>query len=148
MPRSEGIEDSAIPILVKQNAREEEDNSDAFQAEPDAYAGIQIKGLTKIFGKKLAVNNLSINFYENQVTALLGHNGAGKTTTMSMITGLFSPTSGTAIVNGFDIITDMKAARCSLGLCPQHDVLYDELTVEEHLRFFCVVCDASCSLVH
>ena len=54
---------------------------------PDAKAGIRIKGLTKRFKKKVAVNNLSFEMYENQITALLGHNGAGKTTTMSMLTG-------------------------------------------------------------
>lgn len=87
----------------------------------------------------MAVNDLHLNFYENQVTALLGHNGAGKTTTMSMLTGLFPPTSGTALVNGCDIRTDILSVRSSLGLCPQHDVLFDELTVEEHLKFFCLV---------
>lgn len=58
---------------------------------------------------------------------------------MSMLTGLFPPTSGTALVNGFDIKNDIESVRGSLGLCPQHDVLFDEMTVEEHLRFFCLV---------
>lgn len=110
-----------------------------FEKEPKGHAGIKIEGLTKIFGKKVAVNDLRLNFYENQVTALLGHNGAGKTTTMSMLTGLFPPTSGTALVNGFDIKNEIESVRGSLGLCPQHDVLFDEMTVEEHLRFFCQV---------
>ena len=78
--------------------------------------------------------------YEGQITALLGHNGAGKTTTMSMVTGLIPPTSGTAIVNHYDIRTDIDGVRSSLGLCPQHDVLFDDMTVEEHLYFFAVVC--------
>ena len=63
--------------------------SQLFEAEPDGVAGVQIKGLTKDFHTgKLAVNNLTLNMYQNQITALLGHNGAGKTTTMSMLTGL------------------------------------------------------------
>ena len=78
--------------------------------------------------------------YEGQITALLGHNGAGKTTTMSMLTGLFPSTSGTAIVNGCDIKRNLSGVRSSLGLCPQHDVLFNELTVEEHLYFFAKVC--------
>lgn len=69
------------------------------------------------------------------ITALLGHNGAGKTTTMSILTGLFPPTSGTAIVNGYDIRTDIKRVREGLGICPQHNVLFEKLTVREHLWF-------------
>ena len=67
----------------------------------------------------------------------LGHNGAGKTTTMSMITGLYPPSSGTALVMGYDITENVSAAQSSLGICPQHDVLFDTLTVQEHLQFFC-----------
>lgn len=74
--------------------------------------------------------------YKGQITALLGHNGAGKTTTMSILTGLFPPTSGSAHVDGKSILTDMEAIRESLGLCPQHNVLFDRLTVKEHLEFF------------
>jgi len=74
--------------------------------------------------------------YRDQITVLLGHNGAGKTTTMSMLVGLFPPTSGNAIINGYSILTDMESVRQSLGLCPQHNVLYDRLTVKEHLKFF------------
>jgi len=61
-----------------------------FEAEPPAAenkAGIRIANLTKTFGQRHAVNNLNLNMFENQITALLGHNGAGKTTTMSMLTG-------------------------------------------------------------
>ena len=67
--------------------------------------------------------------YNNQITVLLGHNGAGKTTTMSMLTGIYPPTDGTAVVNNFDIRSQIGKVRRSLGLCPQHDVLYDNLTV-------------------
>jgi ATP-binding cassette subfamily A (ABC1) protein 3 len=100
-----------------------------FEKEPSGRAGVQIQGLTKIFGDKMAVNNLYLNMFDNQIMALLGHNGAGKTTTMSMLTGLFPPTSGSAIVNDFDIKHDIKSVRDNLGLCPQHDVLFDEMTV-------------------
>lgn len=53
--------------------------------------------------------------------------------------GLFPPSSGTAIINNFDIRNNIKGARESLGLCPQYDVLFDEMTVEEHLEFFSLV---------
>ena len=73
-----------------------------------------------------AVKNLSLNFYEGQITALLGHNGAGKTTVMSVLTGLYEPTAGTAYVYDNDIRRKMDAVRESLGLCPQHNVLFEK----------------------
>ncbi|XP_032221027.2 phospholipid-transporting ATPase ABCA3-like isoform X2 [Nematostella vectensis] len=103
------------------------------------HAGVVINSLKKVFsenGKKVAVDGVSLNMYEGQITALLGHNGAGKTTLMSMLTGLFPPTSGNAVVNGCSITDDISGVRSSLGLCPQHDVLFDRLTVEEHLWMF------------
>ncbi|XP_041362406.1 phospholipid-transporting ATPase ABCA3-like [Gigantopelta aegis] len=103
-------------------------------------AGIKIRNLRKEFRRngehKAAVAGMTLNMYEGQITALLGHNGAGKTTTMSMLTGFIPPTSGTALVNNYDIRTNIANVRQSLGLCPQHDVLFDTLTVEEHLIFF------------
>ena len=63
----------------------------------------------------------------------------GKTTTMSVLTGMFSPTSGTASINGHDITEDMGSVRRSLGLCPQHNMLFEDLNVREHLRFFGMV---------
>uniref|UniRef100_A0A8C1CZX0 ATP-binding cassette, sub-family A (ABC1), member 3b n=1 Tax=Cyprinus carpio carpio TaxID=630221 RepID=A0A8C1CZX0_CYPCA len=85
---------------------------------------------------KDAVRDLTLNMFEGQITVLLGHNGAGKTTTLSMLTGLFPPSSGRAYINGYDICQDMALIRRSLGLCPQHDVLFDNLTVREHLLFY------------
>ena len=55
---------------------------------------------------------------------------------MSILTGLFPPTSGTAYINGYSILTEMDKIRDSLGLCPQHNVLFDKLTVREHMKFF------------
>uniref|UniRef100_F6S4S8 ATP-binding cassette sub-family A member 2 n=1 Tax=Monodelphis domestica TaxID=13616 RepID=F6S4S8_MONDO len=94
--------------------------------------------LTKVYknDKKMALNKLSLNLYENQVVSFLGHNGAGKTTTMSILTGLFPPTSGSATIYGHDIRTEMDEIRKNLGMCPQHNVLFDKLTVEEHLWFY------------
>jgi len=116
---------------------EEFDLSDYEEQPSNLNVGIEIKKLSKKFGNKYAVTNFSLNMYENQITVLLGHNGAGKTMAMSMLTGLYQPTSGTAIINGYDIRTNIDKARQSLGVCPQHDVLFEELTVEEHLEFFC-----------
>eukprot|EP00123_Amoebidium_parasiticum_P015512 comp23006_c0_seq1/m.36687 comp23006_c0_seq1/g.36687 ORF comp23006_c0_seq1/g.36687 comp23006_c0_seq1/m.36687 type:complete len:1736 (-) comp23006_c0_seq1:41-5248(-) len=103
----------------------------------DMTAGVQIKGLTKRYDNgKLALHGLDLNMYEGQITCLLGHNGAGKTTAMSLLTGLYEPTSGTAYINGHSIITDMDKCRESLGLCPQVNTLFASLTVKEQLLFF------------
>ena len=66
-------------------------------------------------GKKVAVNGVSLNMYEGQITVLLGHNGAGKTTLMSMLTGLFPATSGSAFVNACSITDNISGVRSSLG---------------------------------
>ncbi|KAF7649373.1 hypothetical protein LDENG_00142250 [Lucifuga dentata] len=100
--------------------------------------GVYIKNLVKVYrhGKKLAVDGLTLGFYEGQITSFLGHNGAGKTTTMSILTGLFPPTSGTAYIMGRDIQSELSTIRQSLGICPQHNVLFSMLTVEEHIWFY------------
>uniref|UniRef100_A0A670KEM8 ATP binding cassette subfamily A member 1 n=1 Tax=Podarcis muralis TaxID=64176 RepID=A0A670KEM8_PODMU len=102
------------------------------------HLGVSIQSLVKVYrdGKKLAVDGLTLNFYEGQITSFLGHNGAGKTTTMSILTGLFPPTSGTAFILGKDIRSELSTIRKNLGVCPQHNVLFDELTVEEHIWFY------------
>ncbi|XP_017444478.1 ATP-binding cassette, sub-family A (ABC1), member 15 isoform X1 [Rattus norvegicus] len=115
-----------------------------FEVEPtDLTAGIQIKHLHKVFQEnnitKVAINDLSLNVYEGQITVLLGHNGAGKSTTLSILSGLYPPTSGEAYVHGEDISQHMDQIRNFLGLCPQQNLLFDHLTVSEHLYFYCRV---------
>mmetsp|Transcript_270 Transcript_270/g.475 ORF Transcript_270/g.475 Transcript_270/m.475 type:complete len:855 (-) Transcript_270:2340-4904(-) len=95
-----------------------------------------VRNLVKQFGEKKAVNGTNLTMYNGQIFALLGHNGAGKTTTISMLTGLITPTSGFAEVFGIDIFNNMDEIRKILGVCPQHDVLFDFLTPEDHLRLF------------
>ncbi|XP_062287286.1 glucosylceramide transporter ABCA12 [Scomber scombrus] len=98
--------------------------------------GVALHGLTKIYGDHIAIQNLNVSFYEGQVTALLGHNGAGKTTTMSLLTGLFAPSSGTIEVYGRDMLTNMDDIRKELGVCMQYDVLFDHMTTKEHLLLY------------
>ncbi|KAG0463337.1 hypothetical protein HPP92_019406 [Vanilla planifolia] len=104
---------------------------------------IKLRNLHKVYvskkGKFCAVNYLNLSLYENQIVALLGHNGAGKSTTISMLVGLLPPTSGDALVFGKNIITEMDEIRKNLGVCPQHDILFPELTVKEHLLMFAVL---------
>ncbi|XP_044088738.1 phospholipid-transporting ATPase ABCA3-like [Neovison vison] len=118
--------------------------SDYFEEEPvDLVAGIRIQHLYKEFTVEkdtiVAVKNLTFNVYEGQITILLGPNGAGKTTTLSILTGLTLPTSGKVYISGYDISKDMVHVRNDLGFCPQDDILFSELTVSEHLYFYCVI---------
>ncbi|MGH0142230.1 UNVERIFIED_CONTAM: hypothetical protein FKN15_019870 [Acipenser sinensis] len=116
------------------------ENSEVCIEEEPAHLelGVFVEDMVKIYqdGKKVAVDGLTLGFYEGQITSFLGHNGAGKTTTMSILTGLFPPTSGTAYILGKDIRSDLSAIRKNLGVCPQHNVLFDQLTVEEHIWFY------------
>ncbi|XP_059140252.1 phospholipid-transporting ATPase ABCA1-like, partial [Physella acuta] len=114
-------------------------SNDNFEKDPTGRPiGVAVKNLRKIYNKgdKIAVDGLTLNFYEGQITSFLGHNGAGKTTTMSILTGLFPQTSGSVYIYGHNILTDADKVRCGLGMCPQHNVLFDLLTVEEHIWFF------------
>ncbi|KAL3270830.1 hypothetical protein HHI36_021350 [Cryptolaemus montrouzieri] len=88
-----------------------------------------------------AINGINLTIYEGQITAILGHNGAGKTTLFNILTGLTSPTSGTAYIFGYDVrdSNDMDEIRRMTGVCPQHDILFDNLTPKEHLEFFAAV---------
>uniref|UniRef100_A0A7M4FEA2 P-type phospholipid transporter n=1 Tax=Crocodylus porosus TaxID=8502 RepID=A0A7M4FEA2_CROPO len=110
-----------------------------FEPEPsDLVPGVCIQNLVKIFGNstKPAVDGITVTFYEGQITAFLGHNGAGKTTTLSVLTGLFPPTSGTVLVGGEDIQMHMDSIRQKIGMCPQYNILFNHLTVAEHILFY------------
>lgn len=119
-----------------QNIRNFEQVSDALKKQEPTGECLKIRGLVKQFGPKRAVDGTNMTMYNGQIFALLGHNGAGKTTTISMLTGLIEPTEGRAEVNGLDIFNDMALVRKDLGVCPQHDVLFEFLTPEDHLRLF------------
>ena len=87
-------------------ASSKQEDTSLFEAEPNKPKGVEVLELRKVFrGQKkvVAVDSVTFNAFEGEITALLGHNGAGKTTTMSMLTGLFSPTSGEAKINGYNI---------------------------------------------
>ncbi|XP_076838313.1 retinal-specific phospholipid-transporting ATPase ABCA4 [Brachyhypopomus gauderio] len=118
------------------------------EPEPEGLVvGVTVKDLVKVYAgsSRPAVDCLSITFYEGQITSFLGQNGAGKTTTLSILTGLFPPTSGTAFIGGKDIRTDMDVIRQSLGMCPQYNILFNHLTVEEHIFFYSLLKGRSCA---
>ncbi|CAM4813346.1 unnamed protein product [Rotaria magnacalcarata] len=110
--------------------------------EPNALAHtklpiLSIHNMTKKFGKLSAVKNLSLDFYNGEVFSLLGHNGAGKTTTTFILVGMYlsmlQPTSGSITVEGLNGQINIQEVRKMIGFCPQYDILYDQLTVREHL---------------
>uniref|UniRef100_A0A8D1N4T6 ABC transporter domain-containing protein n=1 Tax=Sus scrofa TaxID=9823 RepID=A0A8D1N4T6_PIG len=111
-----------------------------FEAEPTSLvAGIRIKHLYKKFGDKVAINNMSLNLYKGQITILLGQNGAGKTTVLSILTGCYRPTRGEVCIYGYDISKNIREIRENMGFCPQHDLLFNDLTLSEHIFFYSVV---------
>mmetsp|Transcript_6715 Transcript_6715/g.15361 ORF Transcript_6715/g.15361 Transcript_6715/m.15361 type:complete len:1436 (+) Transcript_6715:45-4352(+) len=138
LPPAEAEEDGVVPAGTPTEAANEE-----LLGAPT----VVVNKLRKTFGSQVSVNDLSFSMYENQIFALLGHNGAGKTTCISMLTGLIAPDfsmgDNGAQVYGSDILTEMESVRGSLGICPQHDVLFESLTVREHILFFAQLKGAS-----
>ncbi|KRX07798.1 P-loop containing nucleoside triphosphate hydrolase [Pseudocohnilembus persalinus] len=98
---------------------------------------IEIHNLKKKFGDFYAVNGVSLCLYEQQIFCLLGHNGAGKTTTISLLTGMIELSSGKASLYGKDLVSELDQIRNNTGICNQKDVLFNNLTVTEHLKFMC-----------
>ena len=103
---------------------------------------VQILGLWKSYksncGRKVfsAVKGVSYAMQEGCLFALLGHNGAGKTTTIKMVTAQSNPTDGDATMHGLSVSKDAEKVRKFLGICPQHDILYHELSAWEHLWLY------------
>ena len=82
----------------------------------------------KRFGKKLAVKDVSVAIGSGEILALLGPNGAGKTTLVNCVLGLYRLSSGSARINGFDIIHQQDQVYRHIGICPQHEILWPDLT--------------------
>ena len=117
------------------------EGEDLYKDKTNPDDALRVENIVKVFedGKR-AVDNVSLNFYKDEIFALLGHNGAGKTTLISMLTGLYEATEGKAYYDGYDILdsNNINEFRKVLGICPQHDVLFDDLTIREHLEMFCI----------
>lgn len=96
---------------------------------------IQVKNVTKKYGKFTAVDNISFTIKDGEVVGFLGPNGAGKSTTMNMITGFIEPTDGTIEVNGYDIMKKTKKAKKQIGYMPENVPLYMDLTVKEFVSY-------------
>lgn len=79
---------------------------------------------------------MDLAVHDKEVFGLLGPNGAGKTTLISMITGVFAPSDGDCYIGGYSILDDIEQVHLRIGVCPQFDLLWPQLTVEEHLYFY------------
>ena len=96
---------------------------------------IEVKSLCKSYGHFKAVDDLSFKVEPGQVLGFLGPNGAGKSTTMKMLTGFLAPTSGTALINGVDVVENSVATRKNIGYLPEGAPSYGEMTVKQFLTF-------------
>jgi ABC-2 type transport system ATP-binding protein len=98
-------------------------------------AAVTLDGVTKLYGARLAVDNVSLEIGTGEIMGLLGPNGSGKTTILRILTGYLRPTAGTARVAGFDIVRDGRAARRRVGYVPEDAPLYPQMRVNEFLVF-------------
>lgn len=96
---------------------------------------IEVKNLTKHYGSKKALDDISFTVNDGEILGFLGPNGAGKSTTMNILTGYISATDGEVLINGIDILDDPTAAKKEIGYLPELPPLYLDMTVKEYLSF-------------
>jgi ABC-2 type transport system ATP-binding protein len=102
---------------------------------------IEARNLTKRFGRRTAIDDVSLRVARGEVVGFLGPNGAGKTTTLRVLAGVFPPTSGQALIDGHDLVREPLAARRLLGYAPEHPALHGEMTVRAELEYVAALRD-------
>ena len=105
-------------------------------SEQEKQPALQIKNVTKTFGKKTAVDNVSFDLFPGEVFGFLGPNGAGKTTIIKMVMGFFRPDEGTIIINGYNRKTDYEAAMSSIGGIVENPEMYNTLSARLNLQMY------------
>ncbi len=103
---------------------------------PDSALAVTAEALTRVFGRFVAVDQVSFEVHRGEIFGFLGPNGAGKTTTIKMLAGLLAPTSGRGTVAGYDVATEAETIKRNIGYMSQLFSLYADLTVEENIAFF------------
>ena len=114
----------------------ETDNKEKFMPENAKLPALQIQNVTKTFGKKTAVDNVSFDLFPGEVFGFLGPNGAGKTTIIKMVMGFFRPDEGTIIINGFNRKTHYEAAMASIGGIVENPEMYNTLSARLNLKMY------------
>ena len=104
---------------------------------------VEVRNLSKAFGDVRAVRSVSFKVYEGEVFGFFGPNGAGKTTTMRMLCGLLEPSSGDAVVAGYDVRSSPTRVRRSLSIIQEEEAFYEKMTVRAYLKFFVKLAAAS-----
>lgn len=98
---------------------------------------LKVENITKRYGDKVVVNNLSFELQEGEILGFLGPNGAGKSTTMNIITGYIGASSGRVLIDGNDSVDDAYKVKGRIGYLPENPPVYLDMTVEEYLKFVC-----------
>ena len=98
---------------------------------------LEVKNISKYYGSKMAIENISFSAARGQIIGLVGHNGSGKTTTMSIITNCLAPDGGSVMVDGVSAQTDPVKLRSKIGYLPEIPPVYTDMTVNEQLSFAC-----------
>src|SRR6478672_9724894 len=96
---------------------------------------ITVNGVSKSYGTQKALDNISFTINKGEIVGFLGPNGAGKSTLMKILTTYINADSGSAAVNGHDVVTDSSAVQRSIGYLPEHNPLYLDLYIREYLAF-------------
>ena len=149
---SEPIDEDEIGLLPREIGDQRNRNEDrnweplAEEDEPDHLVnGVSINLVSKHYSSGIlgrskrvqALHSISLNLYEGQITALLGHNGAGKTTLMMILSGIYPQSSGNITIYGHSLEKERRELQLdTIGLCPQHNILFTEFTINEHFYFY------------
>mmetsp|Transcript_60399 Transcript_60399/g.68863 ORF Transcript_60399/g.68863 Transcript_60399/m.68863 type:complete len:1291 (+) Transcript_60399:41-3913(+) len=121
----------------------QQQSDDPMESDPK----LRVELLKKTFGDVVAVDDVTMNIHKNQIFCLLGHNGSGKTTLINLITGFYKPKQGKILLDGEDISKDQHNLRTKMAVCPQSEILLDNLSVEDHLRLVAKVRRVSPTLI-